>query len=465
MGAGPATIAVAKRYGMFPLVVLASGVALEQGERLSLAQALDGIRDEFGASDTMLGALAAGMVLIGVVGAFPMGILADRWRRATLLGIAMVIWTACMALNAIAPTLLLLFVARLGVGAVEANSPASYSLLADYYPVAARARMMGRYQLGAAVGGLLGVAIAGPLVDELGWRWAFWMWVPFGIVSASFFFRLPEPERGAQDRAFHREERQRVDVDNEAGLLPDYDLPTPPRIGTLDYASASWKQVMTELLRIRSMWFGLMSLTISSFLLGALLVWGIEFFKRVHDLSATEAGAYAPIIGAGAAVGLVGGGVVADRLLRAGDLNARVHVTAVTSVLATVLLLPAILTTSLPLAAVLFFFGSMCLTGPVAPSEALLSDVVPGELRGRAASVRSVVRALAALAPLLVGAISDALGDDLRIALAAVTPLYAVGGLVMLLAARTYPSDLAFAAAEAERTDPANLTRVSDSST
>lgn len=463
MGAGPQAIAVAKRYGMFPLVVLASGVALEQGERLSLAQALDGIRDEFGASDTMLGGLAAGMVLIGVVGAFPMGILADRWRRGTLLGIAMVIWTTCMALNALAPTLFLLFVTRLGVGAVEANNPASYSLLADYYPLAARARMMGRYQLGGAVGGLIGVALAGPLVDELGWRWAFWMWVPFGAVSAYFLFRLPEPVRGAQDRAFHREERQRIDVDNEAGLLPDYDLPAPPRVGTLDYAAASWKQVMTELFRIRSMWFGLMSLTISSFLLGALLVWGIEFFKRVHGLSATQAGVYAPIIGAGAAIGIVGGGVVADRWLKAGNLNARVHVTALTSVLATVLLVPAILTTNLLLSAVLFFFGSMCLTAPVAPSEALVSDVVPGELRGRAASVRSVVRALAALAPLLVGAISDAFDDDLRIALAIVTPLYAIGGLVMLLAARTYPADLAFAAAEAERTAPANLTRVSDS--
>jgi MFS family permease len=299
--------------------------------------------------------------------------------------------------------------------------------------------MMGRYQLGAAVGGLVGVALAGPLVDEFGWRWAFWMWLPLGLVVAVFMFRLPEPIRGAQDRAFHHEERERVDVDTIPGLLPDFELPAP-RVGTLDYTSASWRQVMSELVQIRSMWFGLMSLTIASFLLGALQAWGIEFFKRAHDLSATEAGAYAPIIGAGAAVGLVGGGALADRLLKAGDLNARVHVAAVSSVLATVLLLPAILTTSLLLSGVLFFFGSTCLTAPIAPSEALVSDVVPGELRGRAASVRSVVRALAALSPLLVGA------------LASVAPLYAIGGLVMLLAARTYPADLAYAAAEAERT-------------
>ena len=89
------------------------------------------------------------MVLVGVVGGFPFGALADRWRRVTLMVIAMVVWTACMGLNAIAPTFAFLFVSRMGIGIVEANGPAAVSLMADYYPVANRARMMGRYQLGA----------------------------------------------------------------------------------------------------------------------------------------------------------------------------------------------------------------------------------------------------------------------------------------------------------------------------
>ena len=85
---------------------------------------------------------------------------------------------------------------------------------------------------------------------------------------------------------------------------------------------------------IRTMWFGLMALTISQFFTGALGYWGIEFFKRAFDLNATKAGAFAPLIGAGAVLGLVAGGEVADRLLRRGDVNARVHVTAAASVLA-----------------------------------------------------------------------------------------------------------------------------------
>jgi MFS family permease len=274
------------------------------------------------------------------------------------------------------------------------------------------------------------------------------MWIPIGLVVVAVLTRLPEPERGAQDRAFHREEIERVEADGLPGLLPDLSLPAP-RVSTLDYDDASWPEVLRELLHIRSMWFGLMSLTISSFLLGALGVWGIEFFKQSFDLSATKAGAFVPAIGAGAAIGLVGGGELADRLLQRGVTNARVYVAASASVLASLLLLPAFLTSSLPLAAVLLFFGSLCLTTPVAPSEALVSDVVPGQLRGRAAAIRSIVRALSALAPLIVGVLSDA--TDLATALAIITPLYAIGGLVMLLAARTYPADLAFVAAAARR--------------
>ncbi|MEY2425990.1 MAG: hypothetical protein QOI61_1562 [Actinomycetota bacterium] len=439
-------LAPAKKYGAFPLVALASTLTLEQGEKQSLAQAFHGIQKDFHVSDTALGALAAAMVLVGVVGGMPIGALADRWRRGMLITIAIVVWTACMGLGALAPTFVILFITRLGVGIVEANGSASVSLMADYYPVVSRGRMMGRYQMGGALGGLLGIGLSGVLVDNYGWRAAMWMWIPFGLIVIALCSRLPEPVRGAQDRAFHEEEETHVDVDNVAGVLPDLHLPAP-RTSSLKYDEASWMEVMRELVKIKSMWFGLMSLTISSFLLGALSVWGIEFFKRSFDLSATKAGALTPVIGGGAVLGLVLGGEVSDRLLQRGVVNARVYVTAVSSVLASVFMFPAYFTDSLPLAAVLLGIGSFFLTVPVAPSEALVSDVVPGELRGRASAIRSIVRALSAMAPFIVGVLSTA--TSLNTALAIVTPLYALGGLVMLLAAKTYPADLAFVAADA----------------
>jgi MFS family permease len=63
--------------------------------------------------------------------------------------------------------------------------------------------------------------------------------------------------------------------------------------------------------------------------------------------------------------------------------------------------------------------------------------------------VRSAVRALSAVGPLIVGVLADAVG--LRWALVALTPVYAVGGVIMLGAARHYPADVAFVVAESRR--------------
>ena len=197
------------------------------------------------------------------------------------------------------------------------------------------------------------------------------------------------------------------------------------------------------------MWFAVVGITVSQFFLAALGYWGIEFFKRAHGLSASAAGGYAALIGAGSFIGLAGGGVLADRILARGVLNARVLVAAGGSLAASIVLVPAILVEDLVLGGVLFFVAGACVTLPVAPSEALMTDVVVAQIRGRAASVRSIVRSAASASPLLIGVLSDLTG--LRTALAVTSPLFAVGGLVMLLAARTYPSDLAFVAAEAQR--------------
>lgn len=440
----------ATRYGYGPVVVLAGTQMVEQGERLSLSQALDGIKGEFGVSDSALGGLAIATTVVGALGALPFGWLADRWRRTVLLAGAMVLWTACMGLNAAAPGLLLLYAARLGIGFVEANGPAVISLISDYYPVERRARMLGYFQLGAAAGGLIGIGAAGVLIDTYDWRAAFWMWVPLGLVVAVLVARLPDPVRGEQDQ----ELSDGLEVDDRppgvSGVpLGALHLPEPTRVGTLDYETADARAVVRELLRIRSMWFAVVGLTVSQFFLAALGYWGIEFFKRAHGLSASAAGLYAAVIGAGSFVGLVGGGVLADRLLGRGIINARVIVAAAGSVAATVVLIPALLAPGLLASGVMFFLAGVFITLPVAPSEALMTDVVVAQIRGRAASIRSVVRSLGNASPVLIGVLSDL--TSLRTALALTAPLYAVGGVVMLLAARTYPADLAFVAAETER--------------
>lgn len=452
----------ATRYGMMPVVALAMTVALESGERQSLAQAVDGIQDEFVVGDDAIGALAAAMAVVGMLGSIPIGVLADRLRRTRLLGGAMGVWTGGMVLSAMAPGYPTLLASRLTVGAVEGNGPAAVSLLSDYYPVRSRARMFGLYQGGALVGGLVGLVAGGFVVDAHGWRWAFWMWVPLGVAVALWVWTRPEPVRGQQDHDLSVSDDAGPLPAGTAGLVPaepavrHLEVPEPTRVGHLEYAEARIWDVLAELWRIRSMWLAVFALTLSNFLLAGLQFWGVEFFKREHGLSAGRAGVFTGLFGLGAAAGVVAGGFVSDRYLRRGVLNARILVVSVSSVAAALTLAPAFLLSNLAAATPLFVIGGLCLTMPVAPGEAMMNDVVVAPLRGRAGSVRSVCRSLGAVSPYVIGVLSSSIG--LSRALAVVTPTYAVGGAVVLLAARSYGSDLAFVAAETERirTHPAH---------
>jgi MFS family permease len=459
--AGPsAVLRRAARYGWLPLAALAATVALEQGERQSLAQAVDGIEKQFHISDSVAGTIPFAMAMVAVIGAIPFGVLADRLRRVRLLAGAMVVWAACMALNGLATSFAVLFVYRLGVGIVEANSPAAVSLVADYYPAKDRARSMGLYQSGALAGALLGLVGGGVAVSLGGWRWAFFMWVPIGLAVAVFMLRQPEPRRGDQDADLEADLAGFGTGGLTAAEAPAL-LPSPRRTGAIDYDTCSHRDVMREFTRIPTMWFGVLAITVSQVLLTGLQFWAVPYFKRVHHLGAAAAGGVAGLLGLGSVLGILGGGFIADRYFRRGHLNARVYVVAFGSIAAAAVITPAFASTSLTVAAPLMFIGGALLTLPVAPAEALFSDVVVAQLRGRAATVRSIVRSLSNGGAAIIGVLSAQFiasglsrADGLRYAIVAICPIYAVGGVIMLLAARTYPADVAFVVAESRRCSP-----------
>lgn len=446
--ARPKTVArQAVKYGSYPLVTLAAVSCLEAGERQSLAQAVDGIQGQFHVSDFGMGFLATAMAVIGVFGAFPFGHFADRLRRTWMLASAMGIWTFCMFLNVLAPTYALLFASRMGVGVVEANGPATQSLISDYYPVHERAKKMGLAASGALIGSIVGLSLGGVLVDAFSWRAAFWMWIPFGVIVIWMLLRAPEPRRG--DQELDLDSGFVVGDSGELEAIASLVLPEPTRIGSLDYANCTWRDALKEVMRIRSMWFAVLAITISQGLLAGLGFWAVEYFKRQFDMSASAAGALAGVFLLTAALGIVGGGILADRLMRRGQVNARIYVVSFASLAATAFLLPAFISTNLTLTTPLFLLAGLFITLPIAPADAILQDVVVAPLRGRASAMRSAVRALGSLAPVTIGALADVF--DLRVAFIILTPLYAIGGIVMLAAAKTYPADLAYVAAESRR--------------
>ena len=99
---------------------------------------------------------------------------------------------------------------------------------------------------------------------------------------------------------------------------------------------------------------------------------------------------------------------MADRLLRRGIVNARIYVVVVSR-------RSSRRSRSCPAfveheprrhACRCFLVGGVFLTLPVAPADAMLTDVVVAPLRGRAAALRSIVRSLGGLTPLVIGALN-----------------------------------------------------------
>jgi MFS family permease len=456
---------------LVPLAALAATTMLAQGDQSSLAQAVSGIQRQFGTSDQLLGLIPFCMAICGAIGAIPIGVIADRHRRTWLLAAVCAIWAAAMGAGGLAIGFGVLFATRMLAGATEGTPPAAISLLSDYFPVRRRSEAMGIYQAGAIAGAFIGLVGGGIAVQLGGWPWAFWIWVPVGVGVAAWYLFLPEPARGHQDAAFEAtvgtvthtaagpDAGAAVGIEGPAaaelaaeGLIS---LPEPRHQEAPSGASAGQLGALRALLRIPTMWIGTLFFTVSQLLLNGLSFWGVEYFKRVHHLGPAAAGGFATVLGAGSAVGILAGGMLADRLLRHGHVNARVYVAAFGAIGATLVLVPAFASTNLLVSAPLLFVGGVLLTIPIAPAEALCTDVVIPELRGRGAMLRQVVRTASWAGPYLIGVISDQIAPNtalgLRWAIVVACPFYALGGLIMLGAARYYPRDIAYVIAHTRR--------------
>ena len=183
----------------FAMLLLLNGV--ENLEGASLGVLAPDIRDSFGVSDGVIVFVSAASSAFIVLGALPMGWLADRYKRPPIIAAAAVIFSAFVFLSGLAVNAFTLFLARLGVGvAKSSNTTVHPSLVADAYPIGVRGRLSAT-NLGS---GLLIGAISPVLVGGIatlaggpdGWRWAFFILGLPALVLAFFALRIPEVPRG-----------------------------------------------------------------------------------------------------------------------------------------------------------------------------------------------------------------------------------------------------------------------------
>src|SRR3984957_3229422 len=155
---------------------------------------------DLGLSDTNLGSLMSGFLVVYTLLAPVFGALGDRRSRPRLIALGVACWSFATALSGFAVNYLTLFAARAAVGLGEAAyATIAPSLLSDYFPVRQRGRVMAIFFCPIPVAAALGYVVGGLVDKHYGWRSAFFVAGAPGLLLAALCLLLRDPPRGASD--------------------------------------------------------------------------------------------------------------------------------------------------------------------------------------------------------------------------------------------------------------------------
>ncbi len=190
--------------GVFTFVMLVLLQSFDELENGVLSVLAPNIRDTFHISDGVVVFISAASGAFLVLGALPMGWLADRYRRSTIIGwatagFAATVFSCGLAINAFA-----LFIGRFGAGVAKSNNlPVQGSLIADTFPIGIRGRVSAVISGAARLAAVLSPALVGGIAalagGVAGWRWAYFLLAIPMIPLAILAFRMPEPTRGQHE--------------------------------------------------------------------------------------------------------------------------------------------------------------------------------------------------------------------------------------------------------------------------
>jgi branched-chain amino acid transport system ATP-binding protein len=179
-----------------PLLILFAFNLVDEFDRVAFGVLTPEIRDEFDLSDSGIVAIGSIAGVTALLAALPIGVLADRARRVRLAGIGAATWGGMTVLTALAPSTLLLTLARMGAGIGRVvNEPVHASLLTDYYEPKDHPKVFALHRLANPIGlaSALVVGILGSLFD---WRFVFLALAVPTFLLLPALLRLREPTRG-----------------------------------------------------------------------------------------------------------------------------------------------------------------------------------------------------------------------------------------------------------------------------
>jgi predicted MFS family arabinose efflux permease len=471
------------------VAVLAATLGLPGADFATLSATADNLKQAFHVGNTGIGLLVSVTSLAAAAGTIPIGVLTDRTRRTQLLAISILGWSVAMIFAGAATSYLWLLLSRVALGVVTATTgPTIASLTGDFFPAASRARMLGYILGGELIGTGIGFVFSGEIAAAFGWRFAYWWLVIPSVVLFWVVWRLPEPARDGQSRLQSGQEEilDEREVDHTGSPPTDMSReatgpgrsaarlarrrhiePQPDLVLTEDPTGRSLWWAVRYVLRVRTNVVIILASALGYFFFSGLRSFALLFTTSHYGISKAVASALTLVVGIGALAGVYLGGRIADRLLRRGWINARVLIPAVSLLAITLVFAPGVTTTSVAVALPLLTLGAALLGAANPPMDAARLDIIHPALWGRAEAIRTVLRTLGeAGAPVLFGLVSQSVfhggkhGLEYTFLLFLITLIAA--GLLALTAMRTYPRDVATAAASHRLSSPSPEPRHGD---
>ena len=398
--------------GLLPVALLV-GLGVSQGfDTVAFGVLSPEIRHTFHLSNAGIDAIASLTGAVPILCSIFLGYVGDRGNRVRLSRYAALLFAAMAVLTGLAPAVAVLILARIigGVGLLSTQTLYP-SLVSDWYPPESLGSVFTVLLLGTIGIGLLGSPLAGGMAGALGWRPTFVVLALPTVVFVVATRVLREPERGASGGAVQTEALGRI----SEGFR---------RIRAIRTLQRTWTA---------SFLFGAGTIPFATLL--------STFYNDVYHVGPFARGAIGAVYGVGGLFGIIGGGVLARRVVARGrpDLLAVVNGLAViefgvfTFVMAVVPLLGLSLA-----AAVLLALGAV---GFLPAYQTLVAMVAPARLRSQAYAWSLFFYSLGAiLGGVVIGGLADAHGQ--RAAMVVLSLLVAAGGAVSVSAARFVPRDI-----------------------
>ncbi|MDQ6807823.1 MAG: MFS transporter [Verrucomicrobiota bacterium] len=143
---------------------------------------------------TKTGALGMVFLVTYMLSAPLLGWLSDRFSRWIIVGVAVLWWSLASGASGLATTFAALVITRVFVGIGEGGyGPAAPTILADLFPLERRGRVLAIFCAAIPVGSALGYVLGGLINAHLGWRWAFYLVTPPGLLLGAVCFFQRDP--------------------------------------------------------------------------------------------------------------------------------------------------------------------------------------------------------------------------------------------------------------------------------